>query len=176
MKGQAAITNLKELIELIEKIKKYGGEPAVRNGLLILAHTFVRPGELRLAKWDEIDFDNQLWSIPGERMKMGRDHLVPLTPAVISLFKDIHEVRVSDEYVMGSTQAKSGVISDMTFNKALRSLGYSGDVHVAHGFRKSASTILNEEGWNYDWIERQLAHVPANRVRGIYNKALHRGC
>lgn len=171
VRGQAAITSLPKLLTLLEKIKNYEGEVAVRNRLLVLAHTFVRPDELRLAKWTEIDFDQKLWSIPGHRMKMGLDHLVPLTPTVIQLFEEIYEVRVSDEHVMGSTQAKSGVISDMTFNKALRSLGYNGDVHVAHGFRKSASTILNEEGWNSEWIERQLSHVPRNRVAGIYNKA-----
>lgn len=169
--GFSAITDLTGLRTLLRKIEAYEGDVLVRCGLLVLAHTFVRPGELREAKWVEIDLADAMWTIPAHRTKMKRDHLVPLTPQVIALFKEMSDNRASDEWVVGSRIKEGRPMSDMTFNKALKSMGYGGGVHHAHGFRKSASTILNEKNWNGDWVERQLAHVPGDQIRGTYNKA-----
>jgi len=167
----AGVTEPARLGQLLRDIEGYGGDPVVRCALLLLAHTFVRPGELRLARWSEIDLENAMWRIPTARMKMRREHLVPLSPKAVALFSEMRETGPSAELVCGSRIRRTQPVSDMTFNKALRSLGYESDTHVAHGFRTTASTLLNEQGYPSDWIERQLAHVERNKVRGAYNAA-----
>lgn len=104
-------------------------------------------------------------------MKMKRDHIVPLPAQAVDLLRLLQHYDVGSELVLPSPRDPKRMVSDMTFNAALRRMGYTNDVHVHHGFRTMASTNLNEMGWNFDWIERQLAHVPANKVRSSYNKA-----
>lgn len=171
VKQRAGITDPDKLGQLLVDIEGYQGAGVTRNCLLLLARLFVRPGELREARWSEIDLSAALWRIPAERTKLRRDHLVPLPPQAIVLFEELHAMRANDELVAGSSIKPGRPISDMTFNKALRSLGYDNYTMVAHGFRTTASTLLNEQGYNSDWIERQLAHVERNKVRGAYNTA-----
>lgn len=134
--------------------------------LLLSAYLFPRNTELRGMKWVEIDWDRGLWEVPGERMKMKRDHLVPLPRQALSLLRGLPR---TNDLVLPSP--RGGMFSDAAFNASLRRLGYGRDQHVHHGFRTTASTNLNEMGFNRDWVERQLAHVEANKVRGAYNKA-----
>lgn len=169
--GHNAITEPKALGKFLKTLEGYKGDPLVKNGLLLLAHTFVRPGELREALWQEVDFEQSLWRIPAERTKLRRDHLVPLSRQSSALLKQMWQDRGSDTLVMASRIRKNKPVSDMAFNSALRRMGITGDIHVAHGFRKTASTILNEQGYKSDWVERQLAHVEGNNVRRAYNAA-----
>ena len=171
VKGYPGITKPDKFAKLLVDIRSYSGDPTTTIALELLARLFTRPGELRVAEWAEIDLSRSTWRIPAEHTKLRRDHLVPLSSQAVRLFEQLYELRADDTLVLGSRRKRGAPVSDMTFNKALRSLGYSGDVHVAHGFRTSASTLLNEQGYNRDWIERQLAHAERDKVRSAYNAA-----
>jgi integrase len=157
---------------LIRSIRSLGGgEPTTRVGLLLLAYTFQRPGEIRHLQWSDIDWENRKITIPAERMKMKRPHVVPLSNQTIDLLKEILPWTGQSQYIFSGTNEKSRPISDATFASALKRLGYDSSIHVPHGFRTTASTLLNEDDWNRDWIERQLAHVERNAIRRAYNAA-----
>ncbi len=168
----SGITDPKEIGDLLVAIEGYcEANPIVGSALLLSAYLFPRNSELRGMRWTEIDWDNARWDIPSERMKMNRDHIVPLPAQAIDLLRMLEQYDFGSELVFPSPRDPKRMFSDMTFNAALRRMGYTSKRHVQHGFRTTASTNLNEMGWNYDWIERQLAHVPANKVRSSYNKA-----
>lgn len=168
----AGITDPTEVGELMLAMERYReANPIVGTALMLSAYLFPRNTELRGMRWDEIDWDVARWEIPGTRMKMNRDHLVPLPSQALVLLRDLQEYDFGSDLVFPAPRDPGRMVSDMTFNSALRRMGYTPDRHVHHGFRTTASTNLNEMGWNYDWIERQLAHVPANKVRSSYNKA-----
>lgn len=154
-----------EAHELVRKVMGYQGEPLTRLALLVTLHTFVRTNELRFGLWSEIEGD--VWKIPAERMKMGREHIVPLTPQVIALFEEASQYR-SGPYIFPGL--RDGPLSENTLLYALYRCGYHSRMTV-HGMRRLASTTLNEEGWPSDHIEMQLAHVSKDRIRGIYNSA-----
>lgn len=158
--------------EFLSRLADYDGEEQTRLAILLTFHTFVRTREIRLAEWREFeDLDGKapLWRIPKERMKMGREHLVPLTPTAVSILRQLKKLAGKSLFVLPS-DTKSGVISENTMIFGLYRLGYHSRLTV-HGFRGTASTILNEHGFNSDHIERQLAHVEENKVRGAYNSA-----
>lgn len=168
----AGITNPKQVGQLMRDIHEYRERHfVVGSALLPSAYLFPRNTELRGMRWDEIDWDRAIWDIPGARMKMKRDHLVPLSTEALSVLRELQKIDFGSPLVFPLPRDPSRMLSEMTFNGALRRMGYTRDVHVHHGFRTTASTNLNEMGWNADWIERQLAHVPANKVRSSYNKA-----
>jgi len=168
----AGVTDPKAVGELIRSIRGYRERHfLVGSALLLSAYLFPRNTELRGMRWDEIDWERALWNVPGERMKMKRDHLVPLPTQALQVLKSVQHIDVGSPLVFPSPRDLGRMLSEMTFNAALRRLGYGNSVHVHHGFRTTASTNLNEMGWNSDWIERQLAHVPANKVRSSYNRA-----
>ena len=168
----AGITEPKAVGKLMCAIKAYRERHMiVGSALLLSAYLFPRNTELRGLRWDEIDWDREVWEVPGERMKMKRDHLVPLPTQALEVLQDLKTVDFGSELVLPSPRDPGRMLSEMTFNAALRRMGYTRDLHVHHGFRTTASTNLNEMGWNADWIERQLAHVPTNKVRSSYNKA-----
>ena len=135
--------------------------------------TFVRPGELRAAQWAEFDLDSKTpqWRIPAERMKMGEQHLVPLSNQAISILRQLQPVTGGYRYLFPSLRSPARCISDNTINAALRRLGYQKEEMVGHGFRSMASTCLNEQGWHPALIELQLAHAERNKVRAAYNRA-----
>jgi integrase len=163
-----AVTTTADLEGVLKAIKGYGGMFTARQALLMLAHVFVRPTELRLAEWTEIDFEARAWSIPASRMKSTRPHVVPLTPAVITLLEELKEKSISATYVFAGLSGKRP-LSDNTLVSALQRLGYGGR-HTAHGFRSTASTLLHERGFDSAWIEAQLAHkVPG--VKGVYMRS-----
>jgi integrase len=134
---------------------------------------FVRPGELREAQWHEFDLSDQQpeWRIPAERMKMGEHHIVPLAHQAVEVLRERYSLTGPEGYVFPSVRNASRPISDNAINAALRTCGFSAAQQTGHGFRTTASTLLNEQGWIPDAIERQLAHGPRDKVRAAYNAA-----
>lgn len=162
----------KQLPEFLEKLEAYTGRKYIQLAMKMLVLTFVRPGELRFAKWGEFDLDKALWLIPEERMKMSRNHSVPLSKQVIALLAELKKEARKSEYLFPSVKTAFQPISDVTLTKVLRDMGYVGEKKVVpHGFRHTASTILNERGFNRDHIEKQLAHSSENKIRSTYNHA-----
>lgn len=160
-----------ELPEFMRNLAEYNGDEQTKLAVLLIAHTFVRTSEVRFAAWDEFeDLEGELplWRIPAERMKMRREHLVPLTPQVVQLLEKIRALSRGSRLLFPSN-TRSGVISENTMIYALYRMGYHSRATV-HGFRSTASTILNEREFNRDWVEMQLAHF-AGDVRSIYNAA-----
>ena len=171
---RAAITDPKDFGVLLECIASYDGQPTTRTALLLMAYLFPRPGELRQAEWQEFDFDKAIWSIPPERMKMRRAHRSPLSKQAIKLLKDLRRITGNGVLVFPSVRSNSRPISDNAMTTALRTMGYSKDQVVPHGFRATASTLLNESGkWNPDAIERQLGHIESNDVHRAYARGEH---
>lgn len=170
-KNHAAITEPARIGELMCAIAGYVGDPVAPAALKLLPLVFVRPGELRHAEWKEIDFVNAQWRIPGRRMKMRTPHIVPLSRQAIEILLKVQPLTGSGRYVFPSRLRSERPMSANTINRALRWLGYSRDEMTAHGFRAMASTSLNEQGWNPDLIELQLAHAERNKVRAAYNRA-----
>ena len=153
----------------------YRGHDVTRAALKLAPLVFVRPGELRHAEWADIDLDATEWRIPAEKMKMDRPHIVPLSTQAAEILKDIQPLMGGGRYVFPSARTRARPMSDAALTNALRNMGYDGDEMTVHGFRSIASTRLNEMGWNRDAIERQLAHVEGDAVRGAYNYAEHLG-
>ena len=171
---RAAITDPKALGQLMREIDGFDGQATTRIGLQLLAMLAQRPGEIRNAKWAEIDFANKIWAIPAEKMKMRRDHLVPLPDQAIALLDELRRMNGNGEYLFPSLRTWKRPMSENTLNAALRRLGYSGEEMTAHGFRASFSTLANESGlWHADAIERALAHVEKNEVRRAYARGQH---
>ena len=173
-KQYAAITDPAALGKLLEAIDHFDGFPASRYALKILPHVFVRPGELRLAEWREFDFEKSEWLIPAGRMKARKPHRVPLSRQVKAMLVEYSEWRGMEGLVFASLRGRSRPINENAINNALRSMGYSGSEMTGHGFRSTASTLLNESGkWSADAIERALAHRDPNVIRGIYHRGEH---
>jgi integrase len=170
----AAITEPRELGALLRAIDTYSlSSIIVGTALRLTPYLFVRPGELRKAEWVEFTLEGSdpLWVIPAERMKMKEKHFVPLAPQVLAMLHDLRQYSGHTKYLFPSPRTDKRPISDMTLTAGLQRLGYTGDIHTVHGFRATASTILNEQGYNRDWIERQLAHGERNSIRAAYNHA-----
>lgn len=171
--GRAAITDERELGVLLRNIDEYDGWPTIRAALQFLMLTCVRPGEVRLAKRDEFDFKKAVWSIPAERMKMRQPHDVPLSRQALEVVKDMWPLSDDGELVFPSVRSQDRPLSENAFNAALRRMGYSKDEVTAHGFRVTASSILNSRGYNPDVIEAVLAHQDRNAIRRAYNRATY---
>ena len=140
----------------------------------MLPHMFPRPGELRMAEWKEFDFEAAVWTIPAAKTKMRRPHKVPLTQQVLDMLAELELITGGGKYLFPSVRSADRPITDNTLNAALRRLGFGKDEVTAHGFRATASTLLNEMGkWHPDAIERQLAHVESNDVRRAYARGSH---
>ena len=154
----------------LRKLDTYEGEPATRWALALLMLTAVRPGEVRGARWDEIDHRAALWRVPASRMKMNTEHVVPLSEQATRILAIMQKVSGGGELVFPSPFYPGKSLSDGTLNSALARLGYKG-IATAHGFRTLFSTCANEAGWNSDVIEKQLAHEERDEVRGAYNRA-----
>lgn len=169
---RAAIIEPKAFGGLLRAMADYQGAPETSAALELLALTLVRPGELRAAEWAEFDLDSAVWSIPGEKMKMKRPHRVPLAPRAVAILRELQTITGRGKYLFPSVRSGSRCMSENTINAALRRLGFGKDEMTGHGFRSSASSLLNESGfWNSDAIERQLAHVDNDSVRRAYARA-----
>jgi len=170
---RATITDPTKVGELLRAIKAFEGTFVVSCALQVTPYLFVRPGELRHAEWSEIDIDKAEWRIPGEKMKMRATHVVPLCKQVIAILRDLRPLTGSGKYVFPSIRNPNRPMSENTVNASLRRLGFAKEEMCAHGFRAMASTILHEQGWNSDVIERQLAHKEGNAIKNAYNHARH---
>ncbi|WP_317930189.1 tyrosine-type recombinase/integrase [Halioxenophilus sp. WMMB6] len=164
-----------ELPEFLKLLSNYHKQGRLLTQLAIelLVLTFVRPGELRGARWEEFDFEQAVWRVPGERMKMGTDHLVPLCRQALEVLERVKEISGSYELLFPSERKRNEAMSENTMRRAIFKLGYDGNQPGKtkanpHGFRATASSILNEAGFNPDAIERQLAHMERNGVRAAY--------
>ncbi|MES1192435.1 MAG: integrase arm-type DNA-binding domain-containing protein [Steroidobacter sp.] len=166
-----SITEPAKIGALLRAIDGYDGFPVVHAALKLAPLVFVRPGELRQAEWREFDFENKEWRIPAERMKMKAIHIVPLSKQAIAILYDLQSLTGDARYVFPGARSAGRPLSDNALNAALRRMGYEKGTITAHGFRSMASTILNEQGFNRDWIERQLAHSERDGVRAAYNYA-----
>jgi integrase len=172
-KSMAAITDPKKIGGLLRAIDGYDGHVVTICALRLAPLTFVRPGELRHAEWSEIDLDNGVWKIPSHKMKMKLPHIVPLSRQAVEILTEIKSVTGDGRYVFPSLRSTARPMSNNTVNAALRRMGYAKDEMTGHGFRAMASTILHEQGWPSDVIERQLAHTEGNSVKAAYNHAQH---
>ncbi|GAV19913.1 putative prophage CPS-53 integrase [Mariprofundus micogutta] len=170
---RATITDPKKVGELLRAIQSFEGTFIVQCAMKITPYLFVRPGELRQAEWSEINIEKAEWRIPAEKMKMKQVHIVPLSDQVITILRDAHALTGEGKYVFPSIRSAARPMSNNTVNSALRRLGYDKSEICAHGFRGMASTILHEQGWPTDVIERQLAHQEGNEVKRSYNHARH---
>lgn len=173
VKHRAALTEPSKMGGLLRAIDGYTGSFVVRCALKLAPLVFVRPGELRHAEWTEIDLDAAQWRIPAGKMKMGEEHVVPLSKQAVAILRELRPFSGTSRYVFPSERSRQRPMSDGTVNAALRCMGFDKDTMTAHGFRAMASTRLNEMGWAPDIIERQLAHSERNRVRAAYNRALY---
>ena len=167
----AAVTVPDDIGLLLRDIDAYVGYTSVVYCLKILPYVFTRPSELRLAYWSEFDLKNGIWSIPASRMKMRREHVVPLAKQVLSIIEELHVYTGNGELLFPSTRALTTPISDAAPLAALRRMGYGKETMTLHGFRAMASTRLNELGFRADVIEAQLAHKEPDTVRLAYNRA-----
>lgn len=171
---RTAIIEPQALGRLMLEIDGFEGQATTRIALKLLAILAQRPGELRNAKWEEFDFDEKVWSIPAAKMKMDRDHNVPLPDQAVALLNQLRAMNNKGEYLFPPLRTWTRPMSENTLNAALRRMGYSGDEMTAHGFRASFSTLANESGlWDPDAIERVLAHVEKNEVRRAYARGKH---
>jgi integrase len=173
---QRATTNfarveVTELPALLTKIDLYDGSHFVRLALQMMSLVFVRTGELIPARWSEFDLREKLWSIPAERMKMRRPHMVPLSRQALAVLEELWERRRTDVWVFPGERS-CPYMNKNSMLGALKRMGYKGEM-TGHGFRGLASTILYEMGYERAHIEMQLAHAPKNEVEGAYNKALY---
>ncbi|ENC5545581.1 tyrosine-type recombinase/integrase [Salmonella enterica] len=169
-KEHYAFLKTDELPEFFRILNTYTGSMIVKLAMRLLILTGVRPGELRQAEWCEIDFDNRLWEVPKERMKMRRPHCVPLSEQALNILEQLKPVTGHYQYIFPGRIHHSKPMSEMAMNVLIRRIGYAGRV-TGHGFRHTMSTILHEQGYNTAWIETQLAHVDKNSIRGTYNHA-----
>ena len=164
-----------EIGQLLRDIDGYTGTPQVRILLKLSPYVFTRPAELRMMKWAELDWDNGIWEKSGEgerkgeRMKNGLDFLIPLSRQAAALIEQMKPITGHYDYVFWN-KGTGQPFSEAAASKALHRLGYK-DKQTMHGFRHIASTALNEQGFNGDWVERQLAHKDPNQTRKTYNKA-----
>jgi integrase len=180
-KHHASIIEPKSIAELLRAIDAYQGYIVTKFALRLAPLVFVRPGELRRAQWVEIDLEKAEWRIPGARMKMRERHIVPLARQAVEIFRELEPLtdRVFEarpnipRFVFPSARTFERPMSENAVLAALRRMGYTKDEMTGHGFRSMASTLLHEQGWNHQAIERQLAHAERNAVSAAYNFAEH---
>lgn len=171
VRRRAAVRCPEKLGRLLAVIDQYDGYPATMRALQLAPMVFVRPYELRSAEWAEIDWEAATWRLPEEKMKMRLPHLVPLSRQAMAVLRLAQADSGGGRYIFPSVRSAQRCMSENTLNAALRRLGYEKHEVCAHGFRGTASTLLHEQGWPTQWVERQLAHVDKNTVRATYNAA-----
>ena len=161
--------DISEFPPFIERMDRYHGNPVIKTALQLMTLTFVRTAELRMMEWSEIDFENRLWRIPAEKMKMALPHLVPLSKQAIELLKILLPLTGRKQYVFYNHSTAKPMSSNAILC-VIRTMGYNGRM-TGHGFRGLASTTLHEQGYKHDAIEIQLAHRVGNAVSQAYNHA-----
>jgi integrase len=172
-KHYATVTDPSDISWLLKTIDGHRGSYQVRASLTLAPHVFLRPGELTALTWKEVEFDTKLIRINGSRMKMKKDHLVPMSTQVFNILQDLSRVKTNSNYVFPSPRNRNKPITTNALLTAFRSLGINKEQFTTHGFRHMASTRLNELGFRGDIIERQLSHTESDKVRAAYNHADH---
>jgi integrase len=171
---QAALTEWDTFTKLLKKIWAYEGTVETIAALKLMALLYPRPGELRQAEWSEFDLDKATWVIPAERAKMRRPHKKPLPLMAVQILQEQRNRSGNLCLVFPASTSLERPISENTMNLALRRMGFTKEDATSHGFRATASTLLNESGlWNADAIEAELAHVSGNGVRRAYHRAAY---
>ena len=161
----------KEIPDFLKSLEKASTSYQNKLAVRLLMLTFVRTGELRQAKWEDIDFETKEWRLPAHTTKMRDDHIVPLARQTIELLGELKTLTGSKELLFPpQLRCRHMLMSENTINQLIKRMGYKGKL-VGHGFRALASTTLNEKGYSADVIERQLAHAERNKVRAAYNRA-----
>lgn len=176
VKSQAAITDEKEFGELLRLIwsdERRFGSPVITAAPKLSALCYPRPGELRMARWSDIDLAERVWTIPEYATKMRRAHDIPLSLQAYEILLELRKHSGKYEWVFPQILDPTKPISENAVNQGLRRLGVFGDRHVAHGFRSSASTILNDRGFDERVVEVSLAHIDPSQTRRAYNRALY---
>jgi len=174
VRSRSALLDPKEIGRLLLTIETSSGQPTTKHALCLLALLAPRPGELRLAKWEEFDLEAAVWRVPAERMKMRRPHRVPLPARALQELAELARFTGDSEFLFPSIKSWKKPISENTLNVALKRMGYGADQVTAHGFRATFSTLANESGlWHSDAIERALAHIENNDVRRAYVRGEH---
>lgn len=174
VKHHAALIEPEDVGRLLRAIDAYRGHGLSPLALKMLPHVFVRPGELRHAEWNEFDLEKAVWRIPGPKMKMRNDHAVPLSAQVVAILNQAETARGRSKFVFPAVSNWQKPMAENTLNVALRRMGFDSDEMTSHGFRSTASTLLNESGlWTPDAIERALAHQGKDIVRAIYHRGRH---
>lgn len=172
VRHHSALTNPKDVGELLRAIDAYEGHAITRLAMQILPHLMSRPGELRMAVWQEFNLEMAEWRIPKERMKMRKEHKVPLSRQVLAYLKQLYDLTGPDGFVFPAFHTTRRPLSENTMNQVLRRMGYAKEQMTSHGWRTTASTLLNEsQKFSEDAIERSLAHSDRNAMRGTYNRA-----
>ena len=167
----AALTTPAELAPLLVAIDGYSGTPNVRNALKLSPMLFQRPIEIRSMDWPELDFETARWSIPGHKMKMENDHIVPLPRQAIEILREQQQLTGAGQYVFPNPRSSKRPMSENGVRTALRTMGFTNDQITPHGFRATARTILDEVlGYRPDWIEHQLAHTVKDSLGRAYNR------
>lgn len=170
---RAAIVDPVKFGGLLRAIDALDGLASLRAAMQLMAILYPRPGELRLAKWSEFDLQQNIWSVPKERMKQGEPHFVPLPRQATAILRDLRNrnPHAKGDLVFPGARLVTRPLSENTMNAALRRLGFTAEEMTAHGFRATASTLLRETGqWRDEVIEKSLAHKDANEVRRAYNR------
>jgi integrase len=172
-KNYATITSPNEIAGLLKTMSMYKdrGTYQVAEALNLSPYLMLRPGEVASLTWNEVDFKSKIIRKEASGMKMRKAHLVPMSKQVYKTLKEIKKLGLSQTYVFPSPVKSNSSICTESIRAALRTLGIKKEAFTAHGFRSMASTLLNELGFNSDWIEKQLAHNDSNRVRAAYNHA-----
>ncbi len=173
VKGRAAITDEKEFGQLLRRLDDYRGWPVIPAAMKFQILTCTRPGEARGARQHEFDLEERTWIIPATRMKMRREHKVPLSRQAYEIVLENWSEIKGVELLFPSLISNRKLVSENAFNTVLRRLGYSGEEVTAHGFRVTASTILNSREYNPDVIEAMLAHQDTNTIRRTYNRTTY---
>jgi len=168
-KHRPALTEPKDVAKLLKDIYSYEGTFVVQQALRLSPLIFQRPGEIRQMLWQDINLEAKEWRYLVTKTKI--QHIVPLSNQAIDILVTVQEVTGNNNYVFPSIKNNGRPMSDGTIGKALKNLGYSSNDMCPHGFRTTASTLLNEQGWSPDAIERQLSHMPKDQVRAAYNRA-----
>jgi len=173
----AAVTDIKSVGDLMRDIAGYNGSHVVRAAFALSPRLFLRPGELRKMEWAWIDFEAEIITIPHTAHKTGKrtqaPHIVPLSKQSIAILAELQPLTGEDKYVFPGERDRNRAMSDNAIRSAMRRLGWTGDEMTPHGFRAMASTILDNMGYKQEWIERQLAHDEANKVKAAYKRDLH---
>ncbi len=174
VRHHAAILDPKLLGEFLRAIDGYQGGPIVHIAMQLAPHVFLRPGELRKGRWQEVDWEAKIWTIPAERTKLRRPHAVPLSEQALALLRDLEQHSGGFELMFPGQRSHLRPMSENTLNATYRRLGFDKDTVSSHGLRSTASTLLNESGkWHADAIERALAHGHSDAVRGAYARGQH---